>query len=190
MIFQTERLILRPWEERDAGELFRWAQDPLIGPVAGWNALRSMDDALIMIRGQYAAPEVYAVCLKGEDDASGQCTAMPIGCISLKFGDDTDLTDAVDECEISSWIAKPYWGQGLIPEGCEALLKHGFEDLGMKAIWAGYYDGNEKSRSCLKRIGFTDHHTDKNMFLPLMNQLRVGHIVVMTREDWNKRTAT
>ena len=190
MIFQTERLILRPWEERDAGELFRWAQDPLIGPAAGWNALRSVDDALMMIRGQYAASEVYAVCLKGEDDASGQCTAMPIGCISLKFGDDTDLTDALDECEISSWIAKPYWGQGLIPEGCEALLKHGFEDLGMKAIWAGYYDGNEKSRACLKRIGFTDHHTDKNMFIPLMNQLRVGHIVVMTKEDWNKKTAT
>ena len=196
MIFQTERLILRPWEEDDAKELFRWAQDPLIGPAAGWNALRSVDDALTMIRGQYAAPEVYAVCLRNKTDAVQTAewkeseAPMPIGCISLKFGDDTDLTDALDECEISSWIAKPYWGQGLIPEGCEALLKHGFEDLGMKAIWAGYYDGNEKSRACLKRIGFIDHHTDKNMFLPLMNQLRVGHIVVMTKEDWNKRTAT
>ena len=183
MIFQTERLILRPWEESDAEELFRWAQDPLIGPAAGWNALRSMDDAFMMIRGQYDRPEVYAVCLKGE-------TSAPIGCISLKFGEDTELTDAGDECEISSWIARPYWGQGLIPEGCDVLLKHGFEDLEMKAIWAGYYDGNEKSRACLKRIGFTEHHTDKNMFLPLMNQLRVGHIVVMTKEDWNKKTAT
>ena len=190
MIFQTERLILRPWEERDAGELFRWAQDPLIGPAAGWNALRSVDDALTMIRGQYAEPEVYAVCLKGEDDESGLGTAMPIGCISLKFGDDTDLTAAVDECEISSWIAKPYWGRGLIPEGCKVLLQHCFEDLGVQAIWAGYYDGNEKSRACLKRIGFIDHHTEKNIFLPLMNQLRIGHIVVMTREDWNKKTAT
>ena len=186
MNFQTERLVLRPWEESDAEELLRWAQDPLIGPAAGWNALRSMDDALTMIRGQYAAPEVYAVCLKSADDESGQCTAMPIGCISLKFGDDTDLTDAADECEISSWIAKPYWGQGLISEGCEELLKHGFEDLGMKAIWAGYYDGNEKSRACLKRIGFTDHHIEKNMFLPLMNQLREGHIVVLTKDMWDK----
>lgn len=188
MIFQTERLILRPWEESDAKELYRWAKDPLIGPAAGWNTLRSVDDALTMIRGQYAAPEVYAVCLKGEDDEFGRCTARPIGCISLKFGSDTDLTDAADECEISSWIAKPYWGQGLIPEGCEALLKHGFEDLGMKAIWAGYYDGNEKSRTCLKKLGFADHHTDKNMLLPLMNQLRVGHIMVMTREAYSKRS--
>lgn len=188
MIFQTERLILRQWKERDAKALFRWAQDPLIGPAAGWNALCNVEDALAMIRGQYAAPEVYALCLRGDADGLDNAEALePVGCISLKFGDDTDLTEAADECEISSWIAKPYWGQGLIPEGCEVLLRHGFEDLDMKAVWAGYYDGNEKSRACLKRIGFTDHHTDKNMFLPLMNQLRVGHIVVMTRKHWESQ---
>lgn len=204
MIFQTERLILRPWEESDAAQLYQWAQDPLIGPAAGWNAHRSVDDSLAMIRGQYAAPEVYAVCLRTEasaasaasEDASASLPVIsyeapntfPIGCLSLKFGSDTDLTDAEDECEISAWIAKPYWGQGLIPEGCEVLLRHGFEDLGIKAIWAGYYDGNEKSAACLKRIGFRDHHIEKNMFLPLMNQLRTGHVVVMTREDWDNRS--
>lgn len=132
----------------------------------------------MMIRGQYAKLEVYAVCLRTE--------GIPVGCLSFKFGNDTDLTDAEDECEISAWIAKPYWGQGLIPEGCEVLLQHSFKDLGMQAVWAGYYDGNKKSAACLKRIGFQDHHTEKNMFLPLMNQLRKGHIVVMTRENWEK----
>ena len=197
MIFQTDRLILRPWEESDAKELYRWAQDPLIGPAAGWNAHRSVDDSLAMIRGQYAAPEVYAVCLKLESSSADTpydetpppepSAFLPIGCLSLKFGDDTELTDAEDECEISAWIARPYWGQGLIPEGCAILIRHGFEDLGMQAIWAGYYDGNDKSAACLKRIGFREHHTEKNMFLPLMNQLRTGHIVVMTREDWSRR---
>ena len=95
MIFQTKRLILRPWEESDAEELFRWAQDPLIGPAAGWNALRSLDDAFMMIRGQYARPEVYAVCLIGETEESGQRAAKPIGCLSLKFGDDTELTNEI-----------------------------------------------------------------------------------------------
>ena len=194
MIFQTKRLILRPWEESDAKQLYRWAKDPLIGPAAGWNAHRSLDDALAMIRGQYAAREVYAVCLNPdhpsaaapshEMNSPGPSESLLIGCLSLKFGDDTDLTDAEDECEISAWIARPYWGQGLIPEGCEVLLRHAFEDLGMKAVWAGYYDGNEKSAACLARIGFREHHIEKNMFLPLMNQLRAGHIVVMTREDW------
>ena len=185
MILETKRLILRPWEESDAKQLYRWAQDPLIGPAAGWNAHRSIDDSLAMIRGQYAAPEVYALCLRGASSLG--IDAGAIGCLSLKFGADTDLTDAEDECEISAWIAKPYWGQGLIPEACDVLLCHAFEDLGMHSVWAGYYDGNEKSAVCLKKIGFRDHHIDKNMFLPLMNQLRVGHIVIMTWEDWENQ---
>ena len=179
MILQTERLILRPWTDVDAEDLYRWAKDPLVGPIAGWPAHRSIADSKAMITDQYAKPEVYAICLKEND--------LPIGCLSLKFGEDTDLTSAPDECEISAWLAPPYWGEGLIPEGCEVLLRHGFEDLGMKAIWAGYYDGNEKSVACLKRIGFQDHHIDNNIYLPLLGELRCGHVVVMTRADWEEK---
>ena len=32
----TERLILRPWQESDAESLYKYAQDPAIGPIAGW----------------------------------------------------------------------------------------------------------------------------------------------------------
>lgn len=35
MILETERLILRPWEERDATDLFQYASDPEVGPIAG-----------------------------------------------------------------------------------------------------------------------------------------------------------
>ena len=32
----TERLILRPWEEKDAAELYDYAKDDRVGPIAGW----------------------------------------------------------------------------------------------------------------------------------------------------------
>lgn len=35
MILETERLILRPWEERDAHDLFQYASNPEVGPIAG-----------------------------------------------------------------------------------------------------------------------------------------------------------
>ena len=57
----------------------------------------------------------------------------------------------------------------------------------MKAIWAGYYDGNFKSVACLMRIGFREHHIEKNIYLPLLGELRCGHVVVMTRADWEER---
>jgi len=36
MVFDTERLILRPWEKADGESLYEYAKDDRIGPVAGW----------------------------------------------------------------------------------------------------------------------------------------------------------
>ena len=34
MILETERMILRPWEESDAQDLYRYASNPEVGPIA------------------------------------------------------------------------------------------------------------------------------------------------------------
>ena len=36
MILETNRLILRPWCESDADDLYTYASDPEVGPPAGW----------------------------------------------------------------------------------------------------------------------------------------------------------
>ena len=35
-MLETERLILRPWCEEDAEDLYQYASDPDVGPPAGW----------------------------------------------------------------------------------------------------------------------------------------------------------
>ena len=35
-MIETERLILRPWQESDAETLYTYARDPEVGPPAGW----------------------------------------------------------------------------------------------------------------------------------------------------------
>lgn len=55
----------------------------------------------------------------------------------------------------------PYWGKGLIPEAVHRLLEHCFEDLGIKRVWCGYYDGNFKSRRVMDKCGFKFHHTEQ-----------------------------
>lgn len=44
---------------------------------------------------------------------------------------------ADNECEIGYWIGEPYWGQGLIPEGVNELLRYAFEDLGKLQFGVG-----------------------------------------------------
>ena len=179
MQLHTPRLLLRPWREEDAPHLYRYACDPAVGPAAGWPPHTDVEHSRAVIRDFLSASETYAVCLQ-ED-------GIPIGSIGLKTGDATDLTDRADECELGYWIGRPFWGQGLIPEAAAALLRRAFEDLGMTAVWCGYYDGNEKSRRVQEKLGFRHHHTTDEVDVPLLNETRKGHVNVMTLTDWKKR---
>ena len=74
----------------------------------------------------------------------------------------------------------PFWGQGLIPEASRELLHHAFEELGMRAVWCGYYDGNEKSRKVQAKLGFVYQHKTEDLEVSLMNEIRTGHCNLMT----------
>ena len=43
MELQTKRLILRGWQEHDAASLYKYAQNPNIGPIAGWPVHTSIE---------------------------------------------------------------------------------------------------------------------------------------------------
>lgn len=174
MKIETQRLILRPWQESDAEDLYKYAKDPEIGYPAGWPAHTGVENSMQIIRTVLSAPETYAVCLKEDGKA--------VGSIGLKMGDATDMTDRGDECELGYWLGKPFWGQGIIPEAAKALIHRGFEALGMRAIWCGYYDGNEKSRRAMEKLGFVYHHTTEGVEVPLLNERRTGHTTLLTKE--------
>lgn len=80
----------------------------------------------------------------------------------------------------------PFWGQGLIPEAVNELLRHAFEDLRLSSVWCGYYDGNEKSKRAQEKCGFVYHHTEYNKPVPLLNDLRTEHFTKIRYEDWRK----
>lgn len=177
-MLETKRLILRPWQETDAESLYKYAKDPAIGPAAGWPPHTGVEDSLEIIRYVFSAPETYAVCLKD---------GTAIGSVGLKLGENTDMTDREDECELGYWIGKPFWGQGLIPEACRELLRYAFEYLGMQAVWCGYYDGNEKSRRVQEKLGFSYHHTTEGLDVPLLGEKRTGHASLLTKQRWEER---
>lgn len=177
MVIETERLLLRPWREEDAEDLYTYASDPTVGPPAGWPPHTSVENSREIIKTVLSVPETYAVCLKD---------GKPIGSVGLKLRGSTDMTDRDDACELGYWIGKPYWGQGLIPEASRELLRYAFETLGMRAVWCGYYDGNEKSRKVQEKLGFVYQHKTEGLEVSLLNEIRTGHCSLMTKERWQK----
>ena len=74
-----------------------------------------------------------------------------------------------------------------MPEAANALLKRGFEELGMTTIWCGYYDGNYNSKRVQEKLGFVYHHTCYDVPVPLLNEVRIGHTNIMTKEHWENK---
>ena len=175
-ILKTERLLLRRWTDSDAEDLFHYASDPAVGPIAGWPPHQSIEESRDVIRHVLSAPENYAICLKEDGRA--------IGTIELKLKGHTDMTDREDECEMGYWLAKPFWGQGIMPEAVREMLRHAFEDCGMQKVWIGYYEGNNKSRRVQEKCGFRYQWTTHDLEVPLMHETRTGHVSLMTREEW------
>ena len=177
MVLETERLILRPWDESDAEDLYEYAKDERIGPVAGWPVHTSVENSREIIRDVLTAPETYAVCLKKN--------GRPIGAISLMVGDQSNIEGLTDtEAEIGYWIGVPFWGKGLIPEAAEELIRHAFEDLRLQTIWCGHFEGNYKSKRVQEKCGFTYHHTNVDAPWKKMGDIRTEHIMRLTSDEW------
>ena len=58
---ETERILLRYWQESDAEALFKYASDPDVGPRAGWPAHKSVEESREII---------WLKCLSTKDNKS------------------------------------------------------------------------------------------------------------------------
>lgn len=176
MILETERLVLRPWEEGDAEELYRYAKDPAVGPIAGWPPHESVEGSREVIRDVLSAEETYAVVLRE--------TGKPVGSVGLLFGENGTVPVPEGEAELGYWIGVPYWGRGLIPEASRELIRHAFDDLGLSGIRCGSYEGNANSQRVQEKLGFVFDRWERNLPCELLGETRNARMSYLSRERW------
>ena len=111
MELQTPRLLLRPWEESDAEALYELAKDPDVGPAAGWNVHKDVEESREIIRTVLSAPGTFAIFGRRDGQLRGSCGFFPTRAQGAEAG----------ELEIGYWVGKPFWGRGIAPEAVEAL---------------------------------------------------------------------
>ena len=89
---ETERILLRPWQDSDAETLFKYASDPDVGPRAGWPPHKSVEDSLEIIRTVFTAEEMWAVIWKASGRVMEKCGFVDTGvetlCPDLEMGSD------------------------------------------------------------------------------------------------------
>lgn len=170
MILETERLILRPFRDTDAPALYDYAKDPRVGTAAGWPPHKSVEDSLKVIQTVFASPEVYAVTERGSDTAIGS-----VGFTGRRRG------SYAREDELGYALHPAFWGRGIMPEAAAAVVSHGFQDLGLEAIWCSHYEDNHASRRVIEKLGFTFVFCDE--LSDDMGQ-HLARFYVLLREQW------
>lgn len=159
-ILWTERLVLRPYVEADAVDLFPHASNPNSTKYTLWEHHKSIDDTLMFVRdyasGRYAegVPEPLAICLKSDVNRKsiGSC-----GCFWASHPNRT--------LELGYWLAEPYWGRGIVAEAAAALVGYSFETLAPKRIQARVIGENEASKRVLIKLGFQFEGTLRSALL-------------------------
>ena len=128
-ILETERLIFRHLEPADLDALAALYADPEIRryfPEGTLTLDETREELEWFLNGHPDHPELglWATLHKPTGAFIGRCGLLPW------------TIDGVDEVEIAYLIAKPWQRQGLGAEAARALVRHGFETLGLTRMIA------------------------------------------------------
>jgi ribosomal-protein-alanine N-acetyltransferase len=75
-------------------------------------------------------------------------SAQIVGCVELR-----DLNQEHAQAEMGFWIGKPFWGYGYASEAGSAVVRFGFESLGLNRIYAFHMARNAASGKVLQKLG-------------------------------------
>lgn len=181
MILETDRLVLRPWREEDAADLYELAKHPKVGPITGWPVHTNIQNSLEVIQSVLSEDETYALIEKGTDSL--------IGDIGLMIGPKSKLDLPPDEAEIGYWLGVNYWGRGYMPEAVEKIIDYSFNTLNLSILWCGYYIENNNSKRVSEKVGFLYHHTEE-VYVPLINETKTLCVTQLKQSEWTQNGGT
>ena len=145
---ETERILLRYWQESDAEALFKYASDPDVGPRAGWPAHKSVEESREIIRTFFHNDTTWAIVLKETGEA--------IGCIGYYTHETSNIPIGENDCEVGYWVGKPFWNQGICTEALKLMLDYCINEKHFENIWADHFTGNPASGRVMEKCGFSD----------------------------------
>lgn len=144
---ETKRLILRAVTEDDAASIFNYASDSDVSKTATWPTHKTIDDTFLFIKSNVIknyknrVPAPFAVTLKSDPSK----VIGTVGC--FKPGSQNHIM------ELGYVLGKPFWGQGIITEAAEAIIKWVFDEYKIERIQARCLAENRGSSKVMEKLG-------------------------------------
>lgn len=145
-ILETPRMLLRRQVIEDLDALWALYCDPEVTkyiPDAPRTVEEAREELEWFLNGHPRHPELglWATVLKENGKFIGRCGLLPLS------------IDGRDEVEVAYTIARDAWGRGLGTEVARAILRYGFDTLGLSRLICLIEPQNTASQKVAEKIG-------------------------------------
>jgi len=173
-MLETERLRLRPFTLDDEAAVFALVSDPEIAHFVRFEAHRTPADTrafLELVQQHYRRgdPFAWAIVLREDECLMGSC-----GFVSQ--------APERKSAEIGYWLGTPYWGKGYAAEAARALVRFGFEQIGLERVEAKCFVENRAGQRVIEKLGMKFEGTDRGEMIkgeyPELSRYGIS------RKDW------
>ena len=143
-MIETERLILRPFEESDAGDVLEYLSAPAVHCFYSMK-LDSLEAAKDEMKKRAEDDLYLAIVLKESGKVIGEIFSHPEG---------TDPEDEVMDTFSPCWMLNlSYTGKGYAYEAAHAYFDYLFNERGARRLYAYTEDTNLPSQHLCERLG-------------------------------------
>lgn len=149
LVIETPRVRLRPQVESDADALFPYVSDPELTRMVTWaphTEIAQTREWLAKAGEMVAAGTDMIWTIEHE--------GAPVGCLGLHGITWALRALRVDRAEMGYWIARPFWGKGLMTEAATAATRWAFETLGLHKVTIMCFEANVGSRRVIEKVGY------------------------------------
>lgn len=146
---ETERLILRAFEQSDLDDFFEYASVKGVGERAGWKHHESKEESQQILNSFINHDKTFAIVLKENSKVIGSLGVE-------EYGMEEALTEFLEYKgrEIGYVLSKDYWCKGIMTEAVKAIINYLFNELNLDFLTCGYYDFNNQSKRVQEKCGF------------------------------------
>lgn len=168
---ETERLTLRKLTPDDAKAIFAYSSDPEVARYVTWETHRTIEDSrafldLTLAKYEGGGEPDWGIMYKGDGRFVGACGF--VGWVPEHA-----------RAEVGCALAREYWGRGLVSEALRAMIRFGFERMGLNRVEARCTTANAASVRVMEKSGMTYEGTfrQREFFKDAYHDMRLHAIL-------------
>ncbi|MCL2176515.1 MAG: GNAT family N-acetyltransferase [Firmicutes bacterium] len=154
VVLETERLVLRAFRLDDLDDFYEYASVAGVGEMAGWSYHKSKTESLEILNMFISGKKEFAIVDKATVSAVHPRGKL-IGSLgineSVRTQADNKIYAGLIMRELGFVLSKAYWGRGLIPEACRAVIEWLFSETNLDAITISHFIENAQSKRVIAR---------------------------------------